>query len=225
MGILKAANIIGAITIVVLMIVLLFMVVWYNQNLTGAVIVDNQAQKVDQLENSLNEKNIRINTLQQENSNLKTQLAELKQEVEEAIENVQPSKSPVATTPVDTTLPPGPTDIDLTKAREDLTLKKQQQLELEAVYSSREDRTSQFINEKIASIKSSNALLAGKFSEHRITLLCRVSENQLFTVIQGKSYDTGLVWYYDAFGLGSLRSRSVSLTEAKDYEQNLTCDT
>ena len=202
------------------------MVVWYNQNLTGAVIVDNQAQKVDQLENSLNEKNIRINTLQQENSNLKTQLAELKQEVEEAIENVQPSKPSVATTPVYTTeLPPGPTDIDLTKAREDLTLKKQQQLELEAVYSSREDRTSQFINEKIASIKSSNALLAGKFSEHRITLLCRVSENQLFTVIQGKSYDTGLVWYYDAFGLGSLRSRSVSLTEAKDYEQNLTCDT
>src|SRR3989338_88658 len=226
----RAANVFGIISIVILMAVLLFIVIWYDQTLTGAAIVDQTQEQVQQLESSLQEKNKRITTLQKENTKLRTELANLKEEVEQAIEEVQlPPSRPVVTTESSEssspTLPPGPSDIDLEKARDDLSLSRQQRLKQEAIYADRDDRAERLIDEKIASIKSSNTLMNDRFSQHRITLICRIDEKMLFTVTEGKSYDTGLVWYYDPIDLGNLRSRQASLSEAREYETSLTCET
>ena len=226
----KIGNLVGIVIIVVLMVVLLGMLFWYSNTVTGAAVSEMQTQQVQSLQTQLIQKDQRITSLQAENMNLRDNLAELKKEIEDAMANTAPAitSPPLAPAEPSTTEPlvsgSRGSDIDLTAAREDLTLRRQKEIYDNAIQVDRDDKARKLIAEKKKSILESNTLFQDRFRDNRITLVCDLGDTMLVTKGINQNWDDAFIWYYDSSGLGNIVSRSASLTESKDYSTTLICE-
>ena len=218
----KASNVIGVIAIVILALVLMGMLFWYNNIITGAAVSDTQKEALSQWEQRLQEKEQTITDLKAENTKLKDSLKQLKAEVEE-IQKEEDTPSVDITTPP-RVVPTDPVlDVDLGQVREDLTFTRQKKAEEAYITESRDEKAKRLLDEKELSILDANAKFDSKSESYRIIDVCRIDNFHLLTKTKTQAFEDGTIWKFESSGLGNLAQFPVSLTQAKVYEKTLTC--
>ncbi|MBS3176795.1 hypothetical protein J4457_06190 [Candidatus Woesearchaeota archaeon] len=227
----KAANIAGALVVVVLVIILMGMLFWYDNTTTGASVVETQKTTITNLQTELTQRNQQIASLTQENTQLKNDLSGIKKDVEaikkereDAIAEVAaPAQAPAITQPTTQPTPSTSGDIDLTAAREDLSLRTVQRAYEDYVQESWDVKAKRLIDEKIASIVQANLRFRPDSEAHRIVEACRIDDTHLLTKRKIDNFDEGVIWSFDHIDLGTLISMPVPLSDAGSYEKTLTC--